>query len=117
MKLQPGTYLLDLSAVTREGGREASVKARVARAIEHRKDGIQVAEAFPMVEGNMDIPAMVRGYQACGVEDPMDACTYPVGTWEVSTLPCGRAGTQREGALRHSRRCTRWRIQMRSYER
>ena len=31
----------------------------MARAIEHRQDGIQVAEAFPMVEGNMGIPAMV----------------------------------------------------------
>ena len=49
MKLQPGTYLLDPSAVTRESGREASVRVRVARAIERRKDGIQVAEAFPMV--------------------------------------------------------------------
>ncbi len=37
MKLKPGTYLREPCAVTREGGREASVAVRVARDIEHRK--------------------------------------------------------------------------------
>ncbi len=53
---------------------------------------IQVVETFLCVEDNMDIPAMVRGCQACGVEDPMDARTYSVGTWEISSLPSATGG-------------------------
>ena len=43
---------------------------------------VRVAETFLRVEGNMDALAMVREYQARGVEEPMYVRTCLAGTWE-----------------------------------
>ena len=59
---------------------------------------VWAAEAFSKVEGNMFVIVMVRREQAHGVEDPMDARTYPAGTWDVFNSPRSRAGPQRKGA-------------------
>ncbi len=96
MKLQPSTYLREPCVVIREDGSEASVAVRGLSSTE--RGNIRVAEAFLRVEGNMDTLAMVREYQARGVEEPMDVRTCLVGTWEAFISPCCRAGPQWEGA-------------------